>query len=94
MLRGGSIEEPVFYKSLVGLAYEFTQIDCLDEALFLLNSIPAGYFADTMGKQMAEDPNFKVVSAVLAKRLQQEGLVGHKESPLPAGFFVQKPGKA
>lgn len=79
MLSGESISEDVYHKTLVQLAFDYTEIDLFQDALILLNAIPISYFLNVQEKQMIDDENYRRIGLALAEKLMAAGVVDKKD---------------
>lgn len=74
-----------YYRALLVLSFQFTEMDCLDDALRILDLIPPTYFRNTLPEQMADDPFLMTIARRTAEALVIERHVAEPgfNSPLP-----------
>lgn len=81
MFETGALPPDAYYKCIVTMASAYL-CDHLDaeQALVLLNRVPAAYYLDVLPGQMREDGLFAQVSVELGYRLVQLGLAAGMEA--------------
>lgn len=84
------IDEAVYGKALVALAYEYAKKGSMEEATSRLRWCGQNYREFIMPKQMREDPAFRIVAYHLAKLLVEVGIV----DLTPKMPFAHKVGEA
>jgi hypothetical protein len=73
--REGQIDDNVFHKCMVAIAYEYAVRDEPLRAAGIIQSIPVEYFREVQMKQMQEDPSYCLVAFACAQRLVADGII-------------------
>jgi hypothetical protein len=74
-----ALNDDVFNKCLVSLAYEYLQVEEVQFALVILNRVPALYYEKIQLAQMEDDPLYNKLVIYLAYKLIQVGVVDSPE---------------
>jgi len=75
LFRAGSLEEAVYYKLIVSLAYEYFCCDEQQEALVHISRVPAAYFELHQLDQMRQDGMYAELVVLLSYKMIQAGVM-------------------
>jgi hypothetical protein len=73
--RDEKIDENVYHKCMVAIAYEYAVRDEGLRAAALIQTIPIEYFRNVQPQQMRDDPAFCTIAFVTAMKLVKDGFV-------------------
>lgn len=81
MRANRSIDDSVYFKGLLSLAYEYAVADDLHVATHIVNECGVDYFGNAMAKQMQDDSAYRTVVYGLAQKLVEVGVVILDDEP-------------
>jgi hypothetical protein len=73
--KSGGMEDDIYHKCLVCLAQEYSALDDMSSANYLISKVPHEYYETVQLKQMEEDKSYEEVVILLAYSLIQHGYV-------------------
>lgn len=71
--RSGVLEDAIYFKAKVAIAYEYVVGEAMNDAVDILVAIPASYYRDHQLAQMREDPKYSELVVYIAKQLLATG---------------------
>lgn len=83
MHKTGALDDSVWAKCLVSLAYEYILVEEDQFALVLISKAPVEYYKTVQPQQMEEDPMYGDLVVLLAYKLVQMGVVDGSDDLYP-----------
>jgi len=86
MLKDSSIDESVYFKFIVNIAYDYSMENTLSKSTLLLQRLSKEYIEKVLPKQCKEDEEFAIICFELSKKYVDNGIIS-----LEKGFKFTKP---
>ncbi len=76
----GNIDDNIYHKCMVGIAYEFVVDEEIDTGVAMLMEIPLSYYESVQPQQLVEDQEYAQICITIARHLALGGYLSNRFS--------------